>query len=254
MIFAAKHPIGGPYKDKKRTKATARREKLTYRPGEKLFNASGCSQFISQFVHLLQPFQLPGGRMPTLYHYSPLLHLPPICCEGLCQGEIAMHTQTVLHTAVSLTTQTDPCRLACWGGPQPTSTAIRYRCHIPDGDTKLEPARDTWKRLGVPAKYVREGLDPNGQSKWWYFYHGTIPTNRFSVELRGEAGYVLPSTPELTLVVAEVRAVRDKFHFVVPANKPWALNVVLKDKSDESPFWLLDETHPADRYLAARAN
>lgn len=187
--------------------------------------------------------------LPTLFHYSGVLHLPPICRDGLSRGEIARHDGKVDGTAVSLTTQTDPARLNCWAGPQPTKTAVRYTCRIPDGDPKLESALETWRRVGVPAKYVRENLNPHGQAKWWFFYHGIIPPDRFTVELWGKAGYVPVSGPELGRVVAEVATVREKFDFVVPPEMPWALAAVLKDESDESPLWVLDETHPADRYL-----
>lgn len=51
--------------------------------------------------------------MPHLFHYSPLIHLPPILAEGLYLGEIAHHDQTRALQAVSLTTQADPDRMYC---------------------------------------------------------------------------------------------------------------------------------------------
>lgn len=191
---------------------------------------------------------------PTvLYHYSPLVHLPPIIRVGLAHGEIAHPNPMVRLTAVSLTTQYDPDRLNCWAnaGPDPVKTAVWYVCRLPAGDTRLEPARAAWKRLGVSPRAVK-GLDPYGQSKWWSFYHGAIPPAWFTVELRGRHGYVPVTGADLASAVAEVAVVRDRFEFVVPPEMPWGLAAVLKDESDQSPLWLLEEGYPADQLLSRR--
>ena len=77
--------------------------------------------------------------MPLLYHYSPLCHLPDILAGGLSKGELADGRLPPRVTGVvNLTSQTDPNRLFCWGpDPKPASTAVRYVCRIPDGDTRL---------------------------------------------------------------------------------------------------------------------
>jgi hypothetical protein len=190
--------------------------------------------------------------MSILYHYSPLIHLPLILRDGLTTGEIAQPTllDRKVATAVSLTSQTDHERLFFWGGTTSLAfkTAVRFVCDIPDGDSKLEPARSVWKRLNVPPKAVKL-LDSTGQSKWWFFYHGVIPPERFTVEFWGSKGYVPMTSEQLSPIVAEVSLVRDKFEFLVPPNEPWALDLRLKDESDQSPLWLLQEERPADRFL-----
>jgi hypothetical protein len=180
----------------------------------------------------------------TLYHYSPLIHLPPILREGLWNGEIAQPDPRRHEVAVSLTTQTDPDRLVCWSTTDPWKTAVRYVCQVADRDPRLEPARDAWQRLRVPPK-ARKALDPCGQSKWWYFYKGTIPVDQLTVQLRSEAGYV-PVT-DLDRVVEAVSVERDKFHFVVPEGLPFILDLVPKDK-DAPPSWILSEVFPAERF------
>lgn len=191
--------------------------------------------------------------MSILYHYSCLLHLPPILREGLTIGEIAQPElrHRKMANAVSLTSQTDHERLFFWGGSRSKAfkTAVRYVCDIPDGDSKLEPARNTWKRLNVSPKVVKL-LDSIGQSKWWFFYHGVIPPERFTVEFWGSKGYVPMTSDQLAPIVAEVTLVRDKFEFLVPPDEPWALDLRLKDESDPSPLWLLQEERPADRFLS----
>src|SRR5947208_701604 len=100
--------------------------------------------------------------MPVLFHYSRIGHLPAILTEGLCKGELAGGTaRPLLVDVVSLTSQSDPDRLNCWGAPCPEKTAVRFTCRIPDGDPQLEGTRDAWKRLRVP-KYRRDACDPHG--------------------------------------------------------------------------------------------
>ena len=133
------------------------------------------------------------------------------------------------------------------GATTPSQTAVRYVCQIAEGNKSLEPARSVWKRLNVSSRILKS-LDPNGQSKWWYFYHGVIPPERFTVELWGRHGYVPATSAQLLRIVAEVETLRDKFEFIVPPDEPWALDLRLKDKSDKSPLWVLEEAFPADRY------
>src|SRR5262249_5588032 len=134
--------------------------------------------------------------MPVLLHYSPLMHLPAILRGGLAKGEIARPgPRADGEVAVGLTTQTDPDRVHCWGGAAaPLKTTVRYVCPLPDGDPRLEPCRQAWQRLAVPKRW-REHLDPKGESKWWYFWHGTIPLDGRDVQLRGKNGYVTVSGP-----------------------------------------------------------
>ena len=190
--------------------------------------------------------------MGILYHYSPLFNLPPIIREGLSIGEIAQPGSRDRTTAVSLTSQTDHDRLFFWGNGTsgPWQIAVRYVCQIAEGDNRLEPARSVWKRLNVSSKTVK-GLDPNGQSKWWYFYHGVISPERFTVELWGRHGFVPATSAQLSRIVTEVDILRDKFEFIVPPDEPWALDLKLKDQSDKSPSWVLKEAFPADRYSGA---
>ncbi|WP_148087658.1 hypothetical protein [Gemmata obscuriglobus] len=164
----------------------------------------------------------------------------------MSKGEIATHDLKQTLTAVSLTTQTDPDTLLCWSTRLPVKTAVRYACRIPDGDVRLEPALAAWKRLGVPAKTIRNGLNPAGQAKWWSFFHGVIPPDCFTVELWGRAGYVPLTSPDK--VISEVAAARAKFVFSVPPDMPWALAAERRDEGDASADWLMSETHPADRF------
>jgi hypothetical protein len=191
--------------------------------------------------------------MPTFFHYSPLFHLPVILADGLCFGEIAHHDLTRRQQAVSLTTQTDPDRLYCWGGDgQDQKKAVRYRCEIPADDPLLRPARDVWRKLKVQPRFLKI-LDPYGQSKWWYFYRVVIPRTRFRVQLLGRSGYVDVSEPDLERLAGEVAVVRDAFELETPPDRPWDLLVRLKNPQDETPLWLYHETHPAERYLLPRA-
>ena len=189
--------------------------------------------------------------MATLFHYSSLFHLPQILREGLAIGEVAQPNllKRKVATAVSLTSQIDHNRLFFWGGAASLAfkTAVRYVCDIPDSDTKLEPARSLWKRLNVSSIAVTL-LDPNGQSKWWYFYHGVIRPERFTVEFWGRHGFIPATSSQLSQIVTEVDIIRDKFEFIVPWNEPWALDLRLKDPKDKSPLWVLNEENPADRY------
>ena len=189
--------------------------------------------------------------MPTLYHYSPMLHLPPILCEGLSKGEIAQPNPHRHEEAVSLTMQTDPDRLWCWGQRQsePWKTTVRYVCRIDDDDPRLEPACDTWRQLGALPKF-RKLLDPCGQAKWWYFYRGTISADRFVVQLRGAEGYV--TLTEIDRVVEAVNIERDKFDFVVPEGMPFALDLVPKDDAAMAS-WILGDMFPADRFALLAA-
>lgn len=153
--------------------------------------------------------------------------------------------------AVSLTTQTDPDRLLCWGNAEEhQKKAVRYVCEIAPGDPLLRPARAVWRELKVMRRFLRL-LDPRGQSKWWYFYRGVIPPEKFRVQLRGRDGYVDVPDTEVSRISREVAEVRDKFEFIVPRGRPWELFATLKNPGDESPLWLAHETHPAERYLTA---
>ena len=148
----------------------------------------------------------------------------------------------------SLTTQANPATAVLWGTVLPHKTAVRYTCRIDECDERLEPTRRGWVRLGVTRRFAR-AMDPAGQAKWWYFYHGRIPPERFTVELWGAKGYTPISGPRLEQIEAVVRAARDQFDFISPRGRPWMLTCQLKNPADESPFWLLTETHPADRFL-----
>jgi hypothetical protein len=189
--------------------------------------------------------------MPVLYHYSPLMHLPGIMTGGLSRGDIAHPNPTVCRQAVSLTTQTDPDRLACWGNRTPLArkTAVRYVCRLDDGDPMLEPSRQTWKRLGVPPKFMSR-LDPLGQSKWWSFYHGTIPPERYTVQLRSVGGYVEPTADQLAAVVRAVAMERDRYESVPHPVCPAVIYYAPKNP-DASDHWLLEELFPADRFRVA---
>lgn len=187
--------------------------------------------------------------MPILNHYTAVYTLPPIMAEGLRLGEIATNNVRSNHVAVSLTTQTDPDTLACWAGQQPHKTAVRLVCKINGGDARLEPALAAWKRLGVPPKFIRESLNPHGQAKWWYFYHGTIAPAEFAVELRGRNEY--HPFPSLDKVLTEVAAARDFYTFFVPDGFPWAQAVKLKNpESEDGPGtnWIFNEVFPAERF------
>jgi len=193
--------------------------------------------------------------MPTLYHYSPIAHLPPICREGLSKGDIAHPDLTHNKTAVSLTTQTDPVALACWAKPQPRKTAVRYTCRIQDGDLRLLPAVLTWRKNKVSPKAIRRNLDPYGQARYWYFFHGVITPDMFTVELRGRCGYVPASGTDLAQVLEEVSAARDRIEFVRPPDRPWELIGKLKKGYEPTPenTWIFSEIYPADRFMAAAA-
>lgn len=189
--------------------------------------------------------------MPVLYHYSPLMHLPGIMAGGLFRGEIVHTDPTVCRQAVSLTTQTDPERLACWGERTPLAmkTAVRYVCRIDDGDPLLEPSRQTWKRLGVPPSLMR-AIDPLGQSKWWSFYHGIITPERFTVQLRSGNGYVEPTAEQLAAVLQAVSIERDHYESVPHPEYPSVIYYAPKDPN-ATDYWLLEEVFPADRFQVA---
>jgi len=91
--------------------------------------------------------------MPVLYHYSPLLHLPGIVASGWSRGEIIHPDPTVYHQAVSLTTQPDPERLACW------ATERRWRRRLRSGTSAASTtAIRCWNRhakLGSGWEYRR---------------------------------------------------------------------------------------------------
>ncbi|QEL16858.1 hypothetical protein [Limnoglobus roseus] len=187
--------------------------------------------------------------MPTLFHYSTLFHLPPILSSGLSVGEIASFT-AARRSGVNLTTQTDPHQLNCWGGGQnEPKKAVRYRCEVAADDPLLRPARAVWRDLGVTPRQMR-ALDPRGESKWWSVYFGVIPMQAIGVELRGRNGYVAVGEPDTARIATEVAILRDRFEFIVPPDEPWALDLRLKDPTDPSPFWVLREAYPADRFLA----
>jgi len=190
--------------------------------------------------------------MGVLYHYSSLVHLPPIIRDGLSEGEVSVPNPRGRTTAVSLTSQTDYERLFLWGKPErdPHKTAVRYACHLEDGDDKQEPARSAWRQLNVPPKYLKQRLDPLGQAKWWYFYHGVIPPGQFTVEFWGRRGYVPVPPGALSRIAAEVELARGFFEFFVQPGKPLDLFMKLKNPADTAPLWLMEEAFPADRFLS----
>jgi len=185
--------------------------------------------------------------MPTLYHYSPLVHLAPIVAEGLTIGEIAQPNRYNRESAISLTSQTDPDKLMCWGASFSMKPAVRYVCRLPDGDKRLEATRDAWKRLNIP-KAFRDILDPQGQAKWWWFWHGVIPPDLFTVELRGRDGYKAVEGRDLKRVAGEVAAVRERLRFEPHPDAPSILIIHVKDENDDEALAVLDEVYPADKY------
>ena len=148
--------------------------------------------------------------MITLYHYTKLFNLPPILSDGLARGDVPHPDPSVREVAVNLTTQADPDTLNCWSrgmGRPRLHLAVRCVCPIDPADPLLEPARRAMDRLAVPPVFRRR-LDPSGQSKWWYLYHGVIPADRLVVQLRTPAGYVEPHARQLAELAARVAAER----------------------------------------------
>ncbi len=187
----------------------------------------------------------------TLYHYSPMCFLPTVLREGLWKGDVAHHDIRVQLTAVSLTTQTDPDRLSCWGQRDALSfkTAVRYVCHLRDEDLpKLEAQRETWKRLRFSREYMRS-LDPYGQAKWWYHFFGKIPREQFEVQLRGRSGYVTPPEAGLGRVSALVDEEHANYEFLSPLHAPGCMFV--RHLSDSQDQWLFTECYPAERFAIA---
>ena len=183
----------------------------------------------------------------TLYHYSPILHLPAVLREGLCRGDVAHHDFRVQHQAVNLTTQADPDRLG--HGATPYKTGFRYVCRVPVSDmARLEPQRAMWWRLGVSEAIVRR-LDPHGHAKWWSHYFGVIPRGQFDAQLRGRAGYVAPTDADLARVSEAVEGERGHYEFVSPPDAPYLVFVRPLDAVRDN--WLLTDPFPADRLLAA---
>jgi hypothetical protein len=192
------------------------------------------------------PLNLGETSVPALYHYTGLLHLAEILREGLWRGEIA-RSDDPTQQAISLTAQTNPDSLFCWGRePCPEKTSVRFVCAIPGGDDKLEPARKVWDRLRV-WKQFKDVLAPFGQVKWWYFYHGLIPLDRLAVQFRGRAGYVDVSAEAMARVVPIVAAEREKYATYTPPDEPWALDVRTKDPAYKD-LWLLDDVFAAERF------
>jgi hypothetical protein len=119
-------------------------------------------------------------------------------------------------------------------------------CLIFDGDDRLEPARTAWKRLGVDKECARL-LDPHGQAKWWYFFRGKIPPERFQVQFRGRAGYVDVSPEAMARILPVLDVERAKYEICTPLHEPGVLAIGSKDPT-YNDLWLLFESFPAERF------
>jgi len=94
-------------------------------------------------------------------------------------------------------------------------------------------------------------LDPLGQAKWWSLYHGVIPPERFTVQLRSSSkGYVDVSGAELAAVARIVGAEREHFDFFPDPVFPAGLHARLKVPGTDRDGWLFEEVFPADRVSA----
>src|SRR5262249_18059645 len=129
-------------------------------------------------------------------------------------------------------------------------TSVRFVCLIPEGDSRLEPARMAWKRLRVGKQFLK-ALDHYGQSKWWYFCHGPIPSERFRVQFRSRAGYVDVSPEVMARVLPVLEAERAKYRTFTSPLEPWALYVEVIDP-DYQDLWLCQEAFPAERFQLAK--
>jgi hypothetical protein len=189
----------------------------------------------------------------TLLHYSPVGHLPLVLRDGLKGGDVAAVHNKATELAVSLTTQADPLKLGCWGlqaNPHFFKLAVRYVCRIDAGDPLLEPTRAAWKRLRYPPRACKI-LDPLGQSKWWYFYHGVIAPDRLTVELRHPGGYYRPTPEELADLAEFVAEERAKFAFEDDPNMPGV--VYMKPIADDARPEVMMHPYPALPYMEAAA-
>lgn len=185
--------------------------------------------------------------MLTLYHYTPLVNLPPIMAGGLSLGRVAIESNTAAGpVAVSLTSQTNPETLLCWGENRPTisPTQVRLACRLNQDDPKLERAADTWKRLNVSRRFL-DAIDSRGQRKWWYFYFGVIPAAELTVEVRGRAGYAALPANYLHGVLRIANQQRDNLDFDTRPGTSFARGFQIRDREQFEMAFMTDD-FPAD--------
>jgi hypothetical protein len=126
-----------------------------------------------------------------LYHFTCLLHLPPILREGITMGEVPIPVSTDrFPSAPNLTTNPSPDAQLWMCNGKFNKLRVRLTVDVPDGDGKLQSWTDTSKQHNIPRSWSRR-LDPTGQRKFWYIYWGVVPTAWItSVEVRDRLGYV----------------------------------------------------------------
>lgn len=181
--------------------------------------------------------------MLKLYHYTPLVNLPSIMAEGLSLGNVAIESATEKGpVAVSLTTQSDPDSLLCWGESRPaiSRTQVRLACRLSPDDPKLERAADTWKRLSVSRRFL-DAFDSRGQRKWWFFYFGVIPATDLTIELRGRAGYAEPEPSILDRVVQIATQQRDNLDFDTRPGSSFGRGFQIRDREQFEMAFMTDD-------------
>jgi hypothetical protein len=175
----------------------------------------------------------------SLYHFTGLVHLPAITREGLTKGEVPLSMRDVKYgprlSAPNLTRNADPAALHWENGFGLSKTTVRITVAIPPGDPKLVAYLTLCRKRGAPRRVLRT-LDPHGQAKNWWVYHGTIPPAWFSeIAIHDGSGYVPLGSEELQNLIDRIE--KEKENLVFFRNNGFEY-VRLKDGVASS--WLLD--------------
>lgn len=190
-----------------------------------------------------------SGVDRVLYHYSALVLLAPTLRGWLSEGHGTDPNPHFFRQGVRLTPQTDHAALRFWRSHErPQDRAVRYACRIPVEDGRLEPARQAWRRIGVPPSLIRR-LDPYGRCELWFHYRVAVPPEQLSIELRGRRGYVPVSGPDLARVAAAAVAAWKTVTVISFPAEPFISNFWDGPDTDLGFF---AEEYPADRFRLSR--
>ncbi len=113
-----------------------------------------------------------------LYHFTGLLHLPPILKDGITKGEFPVDYYKVLQYP-NLTKEKNPLSNTVWSqGSTIDKTKIRLTCNVEEKNLKNQLSY--WKELKVGKQFIKD-IDKYGESYNWYIYLETITPNMISL-------------------------------------------------------------------------
>ena len=125
-----------------------------------------------------------------LYHFTTVLHLPSIMCDGLNRGDVPLSPYK-FKNAVWFTTEPDAGQGSDHGLMGIVDKrAVRITVDIDPKNNRLERWDIAAKRLNIGVGWLKVlDMTGGGQSRTWWLYWGAIPVNDFfSVEQRNKDG------------------------------------------------------------------